>query len=316
LAVYELACRAGVSLHASTPDYHTSGAWVALAAAAIGSRALELSNEKTRHALGIAEYHGPRSQMMRCIDHPTMLKDGSGWGAMAGVSAAYLAKTGFTGAPAISLFSESAAPHFTDLGSRWLICEQYFKPYPVCRWTQPAIVAALRLQADHNFSISDISVLAINTFHEAKRLATTTPLCTEEAQYNLPFPVAAALHNRGLTVNDIDGDGLHDPAVLRLSQSITLHEVDEYNAEFPERRLSDVTITLNDGRVLESGPTEADGDPESPLSSDEITAKFYRFTTPVLGDEVTEKLAKTVNALGAQEQPLEKLYSLVYPASV
>ena len=29
--------------------------------------------------LGIAEYHGPRSQMMRCIDHPTMLKDGAGW---------------------------------------------------------------------------------------------------------------------------------------------------------------------------------------------------------------------------------------------
>ena len=53
-----------------------------------------------RHALGIAEFHAPRSQMMRCIDYPTMLKDGSGWGAMAGVSAAYLAADGFTGAPA------------------------------------------------------------------------------------------------------------------------------------------------------------------------------------------------------------------------
>lgn len=30
----------------------------------------------------------PRSQMMCCIDFPTMLKKGSGWGAIAGISAA------------------------------------------------------------------------------------------------------------------------------------------------------------------------------------------------------------------------------------
>ena len=41
-----------------------------------------------RQAIGIAEYHGPRSQMMREIDNPTMLHDGSGWGAMVGVTAA------------------------------------------------------------------------------------------------------------------------------------------------------------------------------------------------------------------------------------
>jgi hypothetical protein len=35
-----------------------------------------LDRRVTREALGIAEYHGPRSQMMRCIDHPTMVKDG------------------------------------------------------------------------------------------------------------------------------------------------------------------------------------------------------------------------------------------------
>ena len=56
--------------------------------------------------MGIAEYHGPRSQMMRCIDYPTMLKDGSGFGAMAGVSAAFLAKDGFTGAPALTIENE------------------------------------------------------------------------------------------------------------------------------------------------------------------------------------------------------------------
>ncbi len=85
---YEIGTRAGIALHASACDYHTSGAWIALAVAAIGARQLGLNRDQTREALGIAEYHGPRSQMMRTIDAPTMVKDGSGWGAMAGVSAA------------------------------------------------------------------------------------------------------------------------------------------------------------------------------------------------------------------------------------
>ena len=67
---------------------------------------------------------------MRCIDHPTMLKDGSGFGAMAGVSAAYLAKSGFSGAPAVTMDSDNTISFWKDLGQKWLIKEQYFKPYP------------------------------------------------------------------------------------------------------------------------------------------------------------------------------------------
>jgi 2-methylcitrate dehydratase PrpD len=73
---YELACRTALAQHASVPDYHTSGAWVAVAVAGMAARLMRLDPAQTAHAMGIAEYHGPRSQMMRCIDHPTMLKDG------------------------------------------------------------------------------------------------------------------------------------------------------------------------------------------------------------------------------------------------
>ena len=59
---YEIATRAGIALHGSVPDYHTSGAWNALGCAAVAARQLGLGAAATRHALGIAEYHGPRSQ--------------------------------------------------------------------------------------------------------------------------------------------------------------------------------------------------------------------------------------------------------------
>ncbi len=105
---YELGCRAGVALHGTVADYHTSGAWIAVAIAALGARLKGASPEVLRHAIGIAEYHGPRSQMMREIDNPTMLHDGSGWGSMVGVVAAELALAGFEGAPAITVEAESS----------------------------------------------------------------------------------------------------------------------------------------------------------------------------------------------------------------
>ena len=169
---YEIAIRAGITLHATMSDYHTSGAWNAIGCAAMGARLLELDEWATRHALGVAEYHGPRSQMMRCIDHPTMVKDGSGWGALAGVSAAYLAAEGFTGAPALLIEGEAAAPGWRDLGSRWEIAGQYFKPYPVCRWSQPAMQAAADLMAQYRPALPDIAAVEIRTFAEAVRLGT------------------------------------------------------------------------------------------------------------------------------------------------
>ncbi|MCB1339919.1 MAG: MmgE/PrpD family protein, partial [Pseudooceanicola sp.] len=61
---YEIAGRAGIALHATVSDYHTSGAWNALGVAAMAARLRRQSAEQLRQALGIAEYHGPRSQMM------------------------------------------------------------------------------------------------------------------------------------------------------------------------------------------------------------------------------------------------------------
>ena len=113
---YDIACRAGEALHGTVTDYHTSGAWGAVSSAALYARLMGLDRRATREALGIAEYHGPRSQMMRCIDHPTMVKDGSGWGAMAGVSAGMLAEAGFTGAPALTVESPEASRMVVEPG--------------------------------------------------------------------------------------------------------------------------------------------------------------------------------------------------------
>jgi 2-methylcitrate dehydratase PrpD len=306
---YEIGSRAGPALHASVSDYHTSGAWVALAVAALGARQLGLTKAQTREAVGIAEYHGPRSQMMRVIDAPTMVKDGSGWGAMAGVSAAYLAQDGFTGAPAITMEAADVAHFWDDLGQNWLVAQQYVKLYPVCRWAQPPVEAVLALIKEHQFTVDDVAEITIETFHEGKRL-NTIPSNTEEAQYSLPFAVAVALVRGTIGVEEVTQSGLSDPKIRAIAQSIVITETDEFNAVFPAHRIARAILKLKDGRVLTSDPTEAKGDPEDRVSDAVIKSKFYGLTAPVIGQDTAFSLEDTIQKL-VNDTDANKLFELL-----
>ncbi|MGC6484938.1 MAG: MmgE/PrpD family protein, partial [Candidatus Puniceispirillales bacterium] len=248
---YEIAIRDGIALHASVPDYHTSGAWAAVGVAALGARILGLDRQQMEEAIGIAEYNGPRSQMMRAIDHPTMVKDGAGWGAMAGVSAALLAQDGFTGAPAITITNPDLANHWADLGSTWHIVNQYIKPWPVCRWAQPAATAVMHIMQSNNIAQESIDKISVKSFHEAIRLATRIPVDTEDAQYSLPWPVAAAAVRGKIGAAEISAP-FDDPRITELARGMELLEDDYCNQVFPGERLAQATIITRDGASYSS----------------------------------------------------------------
>lgn len=271
---YEVAARAAFALHSSVSDYHTSGAWNALGVAALGCRLRAGSAAQLRHAIGIAEYHGPRSQMMREIANPTMLHDGSGMGALVGSMAALMAMKGFTGAPAITVESDEAAPHWADLGKVWTIERNYIKPYPVCRWAHAAIDGLSGLMRTHGFQSQDVTHIEVNTFAEAAALCPGMPATTSQAQYSLPFALSVMLVHGRIGPNDISGAGLSDAAVAEVLPRIALHEAAHHSERFPAGRWSDVTVTLRDGRQLASGDVHARGGPEDPMEMQEIEAKF------------------------------------------
>ena len=205
---YEIAGRAGMALHSTVSDYHTSGAWNALGVAALGCRLSNANSETLRQALGIAEYHGPRSQMMREIDNPTMLHDGSGMGALTGTSAALLAMRGFTGAPALTIEDDAVANIWFDLGNVWTIEQNYIKPYPICRWAHATIDAARSLKLEHGFEAGDVAEIKIRTFAEASRLYAAMPETTSQAQYSMGFAVATVLQHGEIAPHHIAGKAL------------------------------------------------------------------------------------------------------------
>lgn len=311
---YEIGTRAGIALHASVPDYHCSGAWNALACAAICGRLLRLDDAQLSEALGIAEYAGPRGQILRVCAYPSMLKDGSNWGAHAGVTAALLAREGFTGAPAITVADENVREFWGDLGARWRIREQYFKAYPVCRWAQPAIEAALALKRMHRFDAADVVRVGIESFREAIDLGSQcpAPATTDDAQYSLPYGVAAALVFGRVGAEQVNAAAVRDPRVTRLLGAIVLQEDAEFSRHFPAERWARLRLTLADGRTLVSEPARARGNPENPLTDDELRDKYFALAGPVFGAERTARIAEAVATLargGAVGPLLEDLLS-------
>ncbi|XXK35131.1 MmgE/PrpD family protein [Rhodobacteraceae bacterium nBUS_22] len=275
VVAYEIAARAAFALHTSVSDYHTSGAWNALGVAAIGCRLGDANPDQLRQAFGIAEYHGPRSQMMREIANPTMLHDGSGMGALVGSMAALMAKDGFTGAPAITVENEDAAQFWADLGEVWTIEQNYIKPYPICRWAHAALDALSGLMRAHGFHADDVANIKVNTFAESAALFPGMPATTSQAQYSLPFALATMLVHGRIGPDEITGAGLSDPQVAALLPRISVHEAVRHSERFPKGRWSDVTVELKDGRRLASGDVSARGGSEAPMGMHEVEAKFH-----------------------------------------
>ncbi len=311
---YEVACRAGMALHGTVSDYHTSGAWVSLAVAALGVRLMGGDEHILRQGVGIAEYHGPRSQMMREIDNPTMLHDGSGWGSMVGVVSAELALSGFEGAPAITIENEDAAPYWSDLGVNWLTNDQNIKLFPVCRWAHAPIQASLDLRRKYRLLPEDIDCIEILAFEEATRLAKGIPETTGKAQYSISYPVAAALAFGQVSAREVSGETFNDPVVAELVERIRVTECSICNDNFPQDRLGRTIITKKTGKVLDSGIVRAPGEHTNPVDRNQIIAKFRAFSHPSAGVERSNAIEQAIFSLDTSGVKLSDLSDSLFPS--
>ena len=277
IAGYEVGMRAGRIVHAMDSAYHGSGAWGGVGTAAIAARALRLDERQTAHALGTAEYHGVMAPIMRCVTHPGMVKDGVAWSAFSAISGALMSRAGFTST--ISLFSLTDATGWVDsLGSEFLIEQLYFKPYCSCRWAQPAICAALRLVRENSINLDAIESIRVETFSEACELSRKRPVTSEEAQYNLPYPIAAALLRGDFGPSEVLETNLGAPDIWALAQRIECVAREEFQRQFPARRVAEVFITSG-GASFRSGAVSVHGDPDEPMPEREIEDKFLRYSS-------------------------------------
>ena len=295
---YEVGIRAGLIRHARYEIFHSSGSWGAISGAAAAGKIMGLDENLLFHAMGAAEYHAPIGPMMKGIATPSMGKDSIGWGCMVAMSSVLMAQNGFTGIH--PLFDDTPERSWIEnLGQDYEIMNLYFKPCSACRWAQPAVEGALRIMQENALSPNEIERITVFTFAEAAALSREYPQNTEEAQYNMAFPIAAALIDGEVGPRQTLPPRLSDKDLHQMMDRIDVVAEERFQKKFPARALAEVRIQTRDGRNLRSGILSARWDPGSQLPTDaELIEKFHWLTRPVLG---TEKAKEIENMIWAFE---------------
>jgi 2-methylcitrate dehydratase PrpD len=289
---YELAVRAGLAIHATDGVYTGTGSWGAVGAAAAVARCRGLPSDVTAHALGTAEYHAPRTPIMRGVTQPGMTKDGVGWGAYAGAVAADLAVRGFTGSGTV--FDEEGVSVTATLGERHHTTEGYLKPYPCCRWAQPGVDAVLALRESHDVEPTDVDEIRIQTFTEATHLETRHPDSIEAAEYSYPYPVAVALARGRLTPTDLLAFEDGDPTVERLADAVELTVDDSLDERFPGECLARAELVVGE-TTYASSVTRPRGARDRPLSRAKQREKVDRLCSPTLDTAAIDQVERLLD---------------------
>ena len=308
---YEIGARVGLIRHATYETYHSSGSWGAISGAAAASKLMGLSSEQLRHAMGAAEYHAPIAPMMKCIDVPSMGKDSLGWGCMVAMMSTLMAQRGFTGIQ--PLFDDTPNPEWiTSLGNEWEILNIYFKPYSACRWAQPGVDGALKLMGEYGISPNDIVKIRVYTFKESAALSQAHPQNTEEAQYNIPFPIAAAILDGEVGPAQNLPPRLFDSDIRQMMDKIEIIAQERFQTAFPSKAESEVEIVTRSGQTLNSGVMSARWDANSPYSATdlELKEKFQWLTSPILGHGKSEALQHHIWNHFDQTNSLDRLFEL------
>ena len=213
---------------------------------------------------------------------------------MVAIMSVLMAQKGFTGIE--PLFDDTPKAEWCDmLGHTYEILNLYFKPYAACRWAQPAIAGALKITKDHKISPEEIIRIQVLTFTEATTLSCSPPKDTEQAQYNLSFPLAAALVDGEVGPKQVTPPRIYNEQILKLADKVDAEATEAFDRIFPEKACAEVIIHTASGTRVSSGVVEARWEPPADLPSDaDLEEKFTWLVTPVLGIEQSRKLCDLI----------------------
>ncbi|MFM9850914.1 MAG: MmgE/PrpD family protein [Hyphomicrobiaceae bacterium] len=272
----EVECRLGNSVSGHyARGWHITATCGVFGAAAATSRLLKLTPQQTWHALGIAA-----SQSGSLVENlPSAAKSvGMGNAARNGLFAALLAEQGYTAAPAAIegkhgwARATGDAPNLDELlgelGTRWELAKNTYKPYPCGIVMHSIIDACLQLRSQSDLKAEDVASVVVRG--DALLLARGDRIVRNErdAKVSIHHSVAAPLiWGRG-GVKEFSEAAVSDPAARTLREKVRA----ELDSSFPTGA-SQVIVQTNGGQTLETTVVHAHGSLENPLSDAEIEAK-------------------------------------------
>ena len=295
---YEISTRIGAAMgKAHYKHWHNTGTIGCFGAAAAAAEALELDRKQFAHALAtVTTFAAGLQQAFRMDSMSKPLH--AGRAAEAGVTAALAAQQGVTGSlDCIEGFGRAMGDGpdwekaLATLGSDFHITQMTFKNHACCGHTFAAIDGALEIKKRLGFRTDEVRSVNVGTYRAGLEVAHyEEPRTPAEGRFSLKYVVATALTHGSVRLAAFEPDRLNDAATRALMRKVTLELDPQLDATFPAQRAARVRIQLENGKSEEWLQPTRKGDPDMPLSDQELNDKFLELAGPVLGAKANTRL--------------------------
>jgi 2-methylcitrate dehydratase PrpD len=294
----EMTCRLSKAISvapAKSPvAWSQTGITAGIGAAVAAAKLLRLDATRLQYAIGTALSQAAGFRVM----HATMVSSlMPAQGAQTGLRAALLAERGFTASPAalegrygfLEVFAETPhVPSLADeLGERFELLRNTYKPYPCGIVIHPIIDACLQLRRDHAIDATSIDAVSIKASPGAIALCDRrNPQNELQAHVSLYHWTAATLIRGKARIEELQDPTVRDPAITAFQDKVQVVGDPSLAADATE-----VTVTLKDGRSHTCRIDHCIGSAANPMSDEQLIRKFLELAGPVIGAVQAKDLA-------------------------
>lgn len=310
VAGYEVAARLAMALQPKEHyalGFHPTQTCGVFGAAVTASKLLGLTAEQTLAAAGIAGSMAAGS-MEFLAEGAWTKRIHPGLAARNGMEAAFLAAEGFIGPRRIFEgrdgflhgYSRNSVPErlTAGLGRSYEILHTAVKPHACCRYMQGPIDGVLALVREHAIQPDQIRKIEVAVLEAGwaiiaePREQKYNPQSVVDAQFSMPFGAAVAVVCGAAGLDQFTLDQIRSPQVREMMQRVVLVKDSRLEKNFPLEWPARVSIHLEDGKQFDKYFRYPKGDPENPLTWDEMAAKFRSLAGAILSPERCEEVIR------------------------
>ena len=294
IAGMECAIRIGASVKGGFHHvgFHATGVISHFSAALVAGRLMGLDADALVRAQGIAASTAGGVQVF--------LEEGAwtkrlhpGWGAVAGITAATLAKSGFFGPSRayegrFGLFETHLQEHAAHvdlaritagLGSAWELTDTSIKPFPICHFIHGAAEAAIRLHGKLKPTPESLAEVRVRIPKDTLPIVAepvavkTAPANDYDAKFSAQYVVATCLLKGRIGLAELEPEARNDPVVRALARRVVVEADPE--SGFPKYMSGGVALRTADGRRHDVYVPINNGSGERALDAGGIAEKFF-----------------------------------------
>lgn len=306
IAGYEVGCRISLAIQPSHYSYwHTTSTVGTIGAAVATAMLLGADAQRIAHAIALSSsFAGGHQQnlqddgMAKAL-HPGHAADAgilAGMAAANGVTASLDSLHGDKGfAAATSVSSGDWLTALEGIGDWTPIMRMTVKNHGCCGHIFPALDGLRLMQARDGFAADDIESIHVAGYGATYQMCNrANPKSAQEARFSLQYCMAAQSVLGGVRLAAFSPDALALPGIQALMQKVTVSQDATLAAAYPKKRMAKLFVSLKDGRDIHHFQETRKGDPEDPLSDQELIAKYDELAGTVLSQRQLSALRQTV----------------------